>query len=162
MLYLYIVALSGALLYQDSHIESLYTVNYILCFIIVLAFHAGANLINTYYDFQTGVDQVATADDRTLVDKTVLPSTVLKTALGCFAVGLSAALKGLTIAPFDDATPALALLGLSMGLSFFYTANPLNLKGLGLGDFTIFMCFGPLLMSGVCLATCGKLVTAVL
>ena len=36
--------------------------------------------------------------------------------------------------------------GAGIALSFFYTAIPIGLKYRALGDITIFLCFGPLLM----------------
>jgi len=39
--------------------------------------HAAANLINTYYDFTSGVDRKDDADDRTLVDGVLQPGDVM-------------------------------------------------------------------------------------
>jgi len=40
-------------------------------------------------------------------------------------------------------------------LAFFYTATPIGLKYMALGDVTIFVCFGPLLMQGTCIMLTG-------
>ena len=45
---------------------------------------------------------------------------------------------------------------LAMCLSFFYSAEPVGLKYKGLGDITVFMCFGPLLMQAVSIVLTGK------
>ena len=151
------IALTGALMYREpSPIDggvtmNLYTLNYVLCFVIVLSLHAAANLTNTFYDFKNGVDTAKDADDRALVDNTVTPDTVFCTAMGCFLVGLGSAAKLATTAPTQTGYVALS----GALLAFFYTANPLSLKGMGLGDVIIFLCFGPLLMSGVSMACCG-------
>jgi menadiol prenyltransferase len=146
------VALTGAVVFvQENSVASLHTLNYTLCFVIVLSLHAAANLTNTYYDFAHGVDQVGSADDRALVDKTLPPRVVFRSAMACFVTGLAGAAKLATVAPFGTVYVVLA----GALLAFFYTADPLSLKGLGLGDVTIFLCFGPLLMYGVAIATTG-------
>ena len=159
------VALAGALLhrplspqiYQPFHTNTSYTVtplpnlltlSYVLCFVVVLSFHAGANLFNTYYDFLNGNDTKATADDRGLVDHTVTPSTVFYSAVGLLSLGTAAALYLTYACPtllYVVVVPALVL-------CVAYTANPCSLKKYALGDVAIFLMFGPLLMSGVCAA----------
>lgn len=47
-------------------------------------------------------------------------------------------------------------------LSIFYTANPIGLKYLALGDITIFLCFGPLLMTAASIIISGKVNTSLL
>ena len=89
------VVLAGAILYRNGTVETLYTGAFSLCFLIVLSLHAAANLTNTYYDYKHGVDQKSTADDRALVDNTVTPETVFRSAMCCFASGLGSGL-GLT------------------------------------------------------------------
>jgi 1,4-dihydroxy-2-naphthoate octaprenyltransferase len=42
-------------------------------------------------------------------------------------------------------------------LAFFYTADPIGLKYHALGDITIFLCFGPLLMECTSLLLTGSL-----
>ena len=147
------IALAGTILYQDKTVETLYTGSFILCFLIVLSLHAAANLTNTYYDFKHGVDVKESADDRALVDKTISPQAVFNTALCCFATGIGAGVGLIQYANFN----AIYIVAIAAVLAFFYTADPLSLKGLGLGDIIIFLCFGPLLMAGVSLACCGHL-----
>lgn len=86
--------------------------------------------MNTWYDFRKGVDTAATSDDRALVDRAVTPRAVALTAAALYAVG---AVIGAYYASVLGAP--IAVLGLLGGaLGFFYTADPLSLKFLGLGD----------------------------
>eukprot|EP00944_MAST-04C_sp_MAST-4C-sp1_P014170 g14170.t1 len=147
------VVLAGAILYRNGTVETLYTGAFSLCFLIVLSLHAAANLTNTYYDYKHGVDQKSTADDRALVDNTVTPETVFRSAMCCFASGLGSGLGLTYYANYNT----IYVVAIGAMLGFFYTADPLSLKGLGLGDVIIFLCFGPLLMSGVSMACCGHL-----
>jgi 1,4-dihydroxy-2-naphthoate octaprenyltransferase/uncharacterized membrane protein YphA (DoxX/SURF4 family) len=112
--------------------------------------HMAANLTNTYYDFKKGVDK-DDADDRTLVDKTVSEEVVFYLAVGLFAASTAiiiflAATVGLIV--LLPAVPGILL-------AFFYTADPCNLKAMGLGDVAVFLNFGPLLMAGVSIAVLG-------
>ena len=48
----------------------LLSIDFVFSFLVVLSTHAAGNLCNSYFDFRNGVDK-DTADDRTLVDRTV-------------------------------------------------------------------------------------------
>merc|ERR1711871_164906 len=91
------VALAGAVLLcpptqaDGPKVDSLMTLQYGLCFVVVLSFHAAASLFNTYYDFVSGADTKADADDRGLVDGTVRPSTVWSSAVILLSAGIAAA-----------------------------------------------------------------------
>ena len=79
---------------------------YILAFVIIIFLHLAANLFNTYYDFSSGADTPAEADDRALVDNTVSPTFVWRAAVSCALVGVSAAtvlscLRGKWLAPHN-------------------------------------------------------------
>ena len=109
-----------------------------------LFFHVGANLTNTYFDFQRGADTVAHADDRTLVDNMLRPRDVLVLTGFFFLVGL--AIGGYLASQSGWELLALGAAGLFLGL--FYTASPLGYKYRALGDVGIFISFGPLLVLG--------------
>eukprot|EP00935_MAST-01C_sp_MAST-1C-sp1_P002377 g2377.t1 len=126
------------------------SINFVLAFVMVLLMHAAANLTNTYYDFKKGVDK-EDADDRTLVDDTVSVEGVLYLALSLF--GASVLIIGFLTATVGYVVLLPAVPGLL--LSFFYTADPFNLKAMGLGDVAVFLNFGPLLMGGVSIAVLG-------
>ena len=165
------VALAGALLHRPLStkvytltastapplpvvpLTTLLTPSFLLCFVVVLSFHAAANLFNTYYDFKSGTDTKESADDRGLVDGTVAPSTVFYSASALLSVGAAAA----SYLAYQCPSLMYVVVLPAASLCVLYTANPCSLKKYALGDVTIFLMFGPLLMSGVCAAATGVL-----
>ena len=105
---------------------------------------AGANLTNTYYDFVNGVDTKDNPADSIIVDGKVSKSAVHFLSYLCYAVGVFLASPVLIKTDFTDRIMLIFTIGLS--LAYFYTAKPIGLKYMALGDITIFLCFGPLLM----------------
>lgn len=115
--------------------------------------HLGANAINTVYDYRKGLDRAETADDRALVDNTIGERALSALAYVCFLV--SGALGAYTVYNAGDNREPLAMLtATGFFLAYFYTAYPLSLKYQGLGDLTVFLCFGPILM----MATAGSII----
>jgi 1,4-dihydroxy-2-naphthoate octaprenyltransferase len=53
-------------------------------------------------------------------------------------------------------TTMLYIFAVGLFLAFFYTANPIGLKYKALGDITIFLCFGPLLMQCISMMLTGR------
>ncbi len=113
-------------------------------FTLAISIQSGANLTNTYYDFLNGVDTNGNkGGDLTLVEKKVSVGGLFTFALICYLIGIA------TISSiFMESKNANLLIIFVVGitLAFFYTANPIGLKYKALGDLTIFICFGPLLM----------------
>ncbi|MBC7084488.1 MAG: prenyltransferase [Firmicutes bacterium] len=125
----------------------------------VLALHLGANLVNDYYDYASGADVIR--DSRTpfygggtiLVEGTLSPRQVSRAYRILFAVAF---LIGLVLAT----SRGLGVLALGLGgflCGYFYTAPPLRLSYVGLGEATIGLCFGPLTVAGVYFAQAGRL-----
>ncbi len=141
----------------------------------VVALHATANLVNTVVDFSKGVDQGAEADDRTLVDGLVsegqLRAVAWLSALigGAASSAFVAESLGVDMAGVLGSRPAAAgrgeevaltlaaLLASGLCLAVLYTAGPCGLKYRGLGELTVFACFGPLLGAAASLALTGTL-----
>jgi len=123
---------------------------------VVLSTHAAGNLCNSYFDFKNGVDK-DTADDRTLVDRTVPADHVLYVFSALFALAglLFGYLAWFNASHYYAFVAAPAIL-----LALAYTANPFNLKRIGLGDVVIFACFGPLLMLSVYMTLAGPAMNA--
>ncbi|EKX44440.1 hypothetical protein GUITHDRAFT_139691 [Guillardia theta CCMP2712] len=126
---------------------------------------AASNVINTYWDYENGVDgpNVGSGADPSVVlpHKVVLvggglkPRSVLALALVLYGSSL------LVLLPrFSDGyrIPLLYLCGTS--LSYFYTAPPFKLKYFALGDAAIFIAFGPLLVYCTILLVAPKSVDA--
>jgi len=121
---------------------------YLITLAGVIAMHGAANLLNDYYDVRSGVDtlEVSTAQYRPhpLVEGELSLNEVL-TEAACFfvlAAGIGiflAATKGWMIL-------TLALIGAFAGV--FYTAPPFKYKYKALGEFSVFMMWGPLMVEG--------------
>ena len=109
-----------------------------------LCFHAGANLVNTYFDFHRGLDSARDADDRTLVDSMLRPRQVLAFAVVLFLIG--GGIGGYLA--WESGWEILALGAAGLALGVFYTAEPLGFKYVALGDLGIFVAFGPILVLG--------------
>lgn len=117
----------------------------------VLAMHLGANLVNDYYDFASGADVIR--DDRTpfygggtiLVDGTLAPRQVSRAYRALFATAIL--ISVLLAVSRGPAVIALGLAGFFCG--YFYTAPPLRLSYIGLGEATIGLSFGPLTVISV-------------
>jgi 1,4-dihydroxy-2-naphthoate octaprenyltransferase len=135
---------SSALAYNSSPSSFSWTV-LLLTFLGGLCFHCCANLVNTYFDFRYGLDKRETSDDRTLFDLALQPRHVLALIL-FFLVGSVVCCAWLLALAYHPAVLYLIAAGGLAGV--FYTAGPLRLKYRGLGDITIFLCFGPLLCAG--------------
>eukprot|EP00658_Telonema_sp_P-2_P032625 TRINITY_DN24109_c0_g1_i1.p1 TRINITY_DN24109_c0_g1~~TRINITY_DN24109_c0_g1_i1.p1 ORF type:complete len:303 (-),score=90.41 TRINITY_DN24109_c0_g1_i1:503-1411(-) len=121
---------------------------------MALSVQAAANLTNTYYDFANHVDTKETAasgaGEDTLVNQLVSAEEVLQLSVVLYAIALLAALP--TILTLPAAAPVVVA---GVALAFFYTADPVGLKYKGMGDVTIFLCFGPLLMQATSLVLTG-------
>lgn len=123
-----------------------------LCVLFGVVFvHCGANLTNTYYDFQLGLDKKESADDRTLVDGLLTQEDVYNFSVGCYVAGM---LCGVGLM-FCQGFSALFLFLFGMGLAFGYSYTPVSFKNRGFGDVVIFLCFGPLLVSVASLSMVG-------
>ncbi|MDD5722400.1 MAG: prenyltransferase [Syntrophales bacterium] len=121
---------------------------YLMTLAGVIFMHGAANLFNDYYDTLSGVDtlEVSTAQYRPhpLVEGSLTLTEVLIEALCLFTlaagVGLFlAATRGWPIL-------ILALVGAFAGV--FYTAPPFRYKYKALGEFSVFLMWGPLMVEG--------------
>lgn len=123
-----------------------------LVLVSTIFLHAGTNTINDYYDFKKDVDtKTSFGSSRVLVDNLMSPRTLLIGSYVLFGLGF---LSGLAVVAFRG-VPLLAmgLLGLSAG--YLYSAKPLGLKYIGLGDVTVFIFMGPFLVVSAFYAATG-------
>jgi 1,4-dihydroxy-2-naphthoate octaprenyltransferase len=114
------------------------------------ALHLGANLINDYYD-SFGSDPLNvnvtpfSGGSRVIQDRELEAETVKTLAYFFLAVGVAC---GLTLIYFAG-RPWVAVFGfLGLLAGFCYSASPLALMSLGLGEILIFLAFGPVLTLG--------------
>lgn len=121
----------------------------------IMAIQSAANLVNSYVDFKRGIDTIANAGDRTLVDGLVTP-TVLKALAGVSIVWWLAFYAWSVVATgFHHLVLSLAALGTFLAIG--YTAGPAPLKYMGLGDLAVFISFGPGVVAYSCVVLVGAL-----
>ena len=106
--------------------------------------HLGANLLNTYYDYINGVDK-EDSDDIGIVKNLISKEDALKIAMLLIFVS---AFIGLILVFKYSLYSFLYIAVLGFFLTIFYTANPVSFKYKALGELVIFLCFGPLIVSG--------------
>ena len=121
--------------------------------------HAAANLINTLFDFYSGLDKSDTADDRTLVDGMVSQNTLWMLTI-FFLVQAGGVCGYYVSARGVESFLPVAAAGIGIGIA--YTAKPLSLKYFGLGDVAIFAAFGPIVMAGASIGMIGWVPNSVL
>jgi len=120
--------------------------------ISLLLLHSASNVISDVDDYRTGVDAEGTlGGSGVLVSKLLQPKEMFRFGLTLFALAIIFGLpiiftRGLGILLFG-------LLGILGG--FFYTGRPIGYKYLALGDFFIFLIYGPAIVSGTFYALTG-------
>ncbi len=121
---------------------------YGLALLSAVLLHAATNLINDYYDVKNGLDtvEVATAQYRPhpLVAGALPAEQVRWAAHGLFAVAAAIGIYLTMVCGF--VVFAIGLIGLLAGLT--YTAPPLKYKYLALGELSVFLMWGPLMVEG--------------
>eukprot|EP00941_MAST-03F_sp_MAST-3F-sp1_P006211 g6211.t1 len=155
------IALAGTVLQKSNAVTSLLSVDFVLILFCGVCVHLGANLTNTYFDFFNGVDSIKYSDDRALVDGEVSPSSIGWLAVIFYSLAAACASyfcffsSVLLASNADGLGTLLKVFVAGFMLSFFYTAGPMGLKYIGLGDIVVFLCFGPLLMQATSLCLTG-------
>lgn len=121
---------------------------YLLTVAGVIFMHSAANLFNDYYDILSGVDtcEVSTARYRPhpLAEGSLTLTEVMIEAIFLFALAAAigiflAVTRGWTIL-------VLAVIGAFAGI--FYTAPPFRYKYMALGEISVFLMWGPLMVEG--------------
>lgn len=120
-----------------------------LALMAMVCLHAATNLINDYYDIQSGVDSVGAATTRyrphPLGEGKLRPESVRAVAYGLFCVGAAIGI-GLAAA---RGWPIFAIGILGLGASLAYSAPPVSYKYIALGEFSVFLMWGPLMVEGI-------------
>jgi len=117
--------------------------------------HTASNMTNDWYDVKNGVDENApTAEYRPhpllfgQVDKGTYKTVIFaQFAIGFAIAGYLTWLQGIPVMVFS-------VLGVLFGV--FYTAGPIKLKYRTLGEVSVFLAFGPLMVGGAFYAITGQ------
>src|SRR3989442_8834374 len=108
-------------------------------FIASVAIHAGANLVNDYYDDVRGVDTPESIGPGGMIQRGLLtPHTVLRGALVLFALS---AIVGLILVA-SRGWPILVIGLLSVAAGYAYTGGPLPPGSMGPGGRRVFFFLG--------------------
>ena len=130
---------------------------FLLTILGVAGLHTGGNLINDYYDSfgSDPINRFATpfsGGSRVIQNGELGAATVRNMAYACLGLGVIA---GLVLIYYGR--PWVALLGLfGLAAAYLYSATPVQLMSKGLGEFTIFLAFGPVLTLGAYYAMTGR------
>lgn len=115
-----------------------------------LFIHIGTNLTNDYYDYVNQVDILETegpnlAGPSLVIQRGLLsPKEVYWGGVGAFVLGSA---MGLLLVYFCG-WPILAIGLASVLAGYFYTANPVSLAYIALGEVTVFVFMGPVIVMG--------------
>ena len=110
-----------------------------------IAIQAGTNLINDYYDYRSGADSEQSLGPSMVIQRGLLtPDQVWRGGIVAFAIG---ALIGLILVSLCG-WPILALGVPSIAAGYFYTASPVSLAYVALGELTVFIFMGPVIVLG--------------
>jgi 1,4-dihydroxy-2-naphthoate polyprenyltransferase len=123
----------------------------------VAGLHTGGNLINDYYD-SFGSDPINryftpfSGGSRVIQNGELSADFVRNLAYACLGLGI---ISGLALIYYGR--PWVALLGVfGLAAAYLYSASPVQLMSKGVGEFTIFLAFGPMLTLGAFYAMTGR------
>ncbi|GAB6019944.1 hypothetical protein CHUAL_001473 [Chamberlinius hualienensis] len=146
------VALGCALAYKSTSEFSL--VIWIVTCLTAVSVHAAGNVVNTYYDYEKGVDSKK-SDDRTLVDKILTPDSIVQLGALLYLFGCVGFIGLVLISPAKMEHLALAYFG-GLSSSFLYTGG-IGFKYIALGDLLVLIIFGPVVVLFSYIAQTGQL-----
>jgi 1,4-dihydroxy-2-naphthoate polyprenyltransferase len=117
----------------------------LLALIGAMAIQAGTNLINDYYDYRSGADLEQTLGPSMVIQRGLLtPEQVWRGGVVAFAIG---AVLGLVLV-YLAGWPILWIGVASVAAGYFYTAKPVALAYVALGELTVFIFMGPAIVMG--------------
>jgi 1,4-dihydroxy-2-naphthoate octaprenyltransferase len=110
-----------------------------------VACHAGANMANDYFDFRKGVDNERNLGPHKVIQLGLLTANQVRN--GFIAAFALATLIGVYIVLKTD-WKIFVLALVSLGAAFFYTAGSKALGYVALGEVTVFIFMGPVMVCG--------------
>jgi len=152
------VIIGGLLYLLHSGFSSTFLLPFSLALVGLVTAHAASNLFNDYWDAKHGID---TSQD--YFRPAYMPHPTLSGMMsprGLFSLGLGHLLLMLAITTyFVVLRGPLVLVFASLGVLFLtlYAGGPLPLKRVGLGEPTVFVVWGPLMVGGTFYVLSGTL-----
>jgi 1,4-dihydroxy-2-naphthoate octaprenyltransferase len=118
---------------------------FLLALIGSLFIQVGTNMINDYYDYVNGVDTPETLGPSQVIQRGLLTADEMYWGgIVTFAIGSVCGLILVALCGW----PVLALGLVSVLAGYFYTAKPLSLAYIALGEATVFIFMGPIIVIG--------------
>ncbi len=131
---------------------------FILAVVGLTAAHAANNLVNDYFDLAVGLDSTAGYVRAQYAPHPLLSGLTSKREMIAAIVLLN--LLDLGIMLYLTAVRGPLIVGFALAglfISVFYTAPPVRLKRIGLGELGVFLVWGPLMTGGTYYAAAGEL-----
>ena len=117
----------------------------VLALVGAIAIQAGTNLINDYYDYRSGADSEQSLGPSMVIQRGLLtPEQVWRGGIVAFGIGAAIGLILVALCGW----PILALGIPSIAAGYFYTASPVSLAYVALGELTVFVFMGPVIVLG--------------
>ena len=136
------IALGGVLALDDDQFS---IIAFVLALLGVLFLQISANMLNEYYDYIKGADKQKTHGLGMIIARGLLPPR--QVLLGGIVTLLAGVLIGLYFV--FSAGPLVLAIGIGGVLAVvLYTAGPYPLAYIGLGEITVFVFMGPLIVIG--------------
>jgi 1,4-dihydroxy-2-naphthoate octaprenyltransferase len=130
---------------------------FLLTLVGAVCVHGATNLINDYFDYKSGVDRPGAPTTlyrpHPLVQGLISPRAVLWVSVGLYAI---AAIIGLALLALKGAGLLWFILVGAIA-SFFYTAGPIKYKYIALGELSVFLMWGPVIVGGTYFVQRGSL-----
>lgn len=118
---------------------------FVVMFLASIACHAGANLANDYFDHQKGIDTQESLGPSKVIQQSLLsPAEVRRGMIVAFAIATA---LGLVVVA-ETGWPILVLALASLGAAYFYTGGPKPLGYIALGELTVLIFMGPVMIGG--------------
>ena len=120
---------------------------------VVMA-HSAADFFDDYYDFKTGNlgNKEKQFHDSPLIDGTIKPGQVMFAGILCMLIAVASGIYAYIVVGM----PVVWLMLAGAFIVFFYTAPPVRLNYRGLGEFALFLAFGPLIVFGLTYVLTGQ------
>jgi 1,4-dihydroxy-2-naphthoate octaprenyltransferase len=121
---------------------------YVAALLGAIGFHAATNVLNDYFDTRSGVDQpdAPTAKYRPhpLLASMMTPSQLLSLALALYVITAAVGFAAAWLRSID----VLWIGFVGLAASVLYTAGPVHYKYRALGEISVFLMWGPLMIGG--------------
>ncbi len=136
------VLLGGAIAGRAGYFSA---VRLLIALLGAIAIQAGTNLINDYYDHSSGADAGDSLGPSLVIQRGLLtPAQVWWGGIAFFAFGAGLGL----VLVYLCGWPILVIGVASIAAGYFYTARPVALAYIALGELTVFIFMGPVIVVG--------------